>query len=536
MMNGDNHNLTLTLIERSARHDRRPALLSMRRGRPLTLTFAELERRVAAGAALLRSLGLRRGDHLLFLHPVSPALYEGLLACMRIGAVAVFIDLAAGPALLRHACERLQPRALFIGGPAFLLRWRHPVLRRIPLLLRSGPLPCCRGHRWPSAAAAGAPDTTSGNAIEPVAADHPALITFTSGSTGLPKAVVRSHGFLLAQHHALASALDHGDGQSDLVTLPVFTLANLASGITSMLADTNLARPGRPSLRRLQRQFASSHPPPDRCAASPAFFEALARQPALLQGFRRIDTGGAPVFPDTIDRLRECLPAGASLIVVYGSSEAEPIAHLDTAGLDASMRQTIAGGGGLPVGRPVDSIRLAIITDLDGEPIGPLTEAGFAALTQPPMKPGEIVVSGAHVVGGYLDGHGDREGKIRVGDRIWHRTGDAGSLDNHGRLWLLGRCSAADRSGNEPLYPFAVEAAARLHLGKPCAFIATDGRRLLCCEGEATAADLRRMLGQMPWAAIDQVVALRRLPLDRRHNAKIDYPALRRLLSRQASI
>ena len=57
-------------------------------------------------------------------------------------------------------------------------------------------------------------------------------------------------------------------------------------------------------------------------------------------------------------------------------------------------------------------------------------------------QPGEIVVSGAHVGAGYVGGVGDAETKFRVGEVIWHRTGDAGYLDAHGRLWLLGRCSA----------------------------------------------------------------------------------------------
>ncbi len=526
-------NLVEALGRRADGHPDRAALCAMRGGQPQVLTFRELDRRVARGAAMLRDMGIARGDHVLFLHPVAPALYEGLLACMRIGAVAVFIDLAAGPALVRHACARLPPRALFIGGPAFLLRWRHPVLRRIPLLIRSGPLPWRTGRRWPAVDRVRDPDEAADAGIEPVEAGHPALVTFTSGSTGLPKAVVRSHGFLQAQHRALASALDHQAGQADLVTLPVFALANLASGMTSVLADTDLRRPGRPSLRRLRRQFERTVPAPSRCAASPAFFSALGTDPGLMRGWRRIDTGGAPVFPDTIERLRRALSPEARLVVVYGSTEAEPIAHLDAGELDAGMMERIAGGGGLPVGRPVADIRLAIIADRTGEPLGPLPADGFDALTRPPMEPGEIVVSGAHVVRGYLDGHGDREGKIRVGDEVWHRTGDAGYLDREGRLWLLGRCSAADRRGGGTLYPFAVEAAARLRLGRPCAFVLHEGRRLLCCQGKADGGELRELAGQMPWAGIEQVVSLRRLPLDRRHNAKIDYPALRRWLARR---
>ena len=59
----------------------------------------------------------------------------------------------------------------------------------------------------------------------PCDAETPAIITFTSGSTGVPKAAVRTHGFLLAQHRSLARTLTHEVGDMDLTTLPVVLLA-----------------------------------------------------------------------------------------------------------------------------------------------------------------------------------------------------------------------------------------------------------------------------------------------------------------------
>jgi len=56
------------------------------------------------------------------------------------------------------------------------------------------------------------------------------------------------------------------------------------------------------------------------------------------------------------------------------------------------------------------------------------------------MQTGEIVVSGANVLQGHLDAHGDHETRFRVGGKVWHRTGDCGYLD--GRLWLMGRAAA----------------------------------------------------------------------------------------------
>src|SRR6185369_11013626 len=108
---------------------------------------------------------------------------------------------------------------------------------------------------------------------------------------------------------------------------------------------------------------------------------------------------------------------------------------------------------------------------------------------------GEIVVAGGHVLRGYLHGHGDEETKIRVGDAIWHRTGDAGYLDDRGRLWLLGRCSARIVDARGTLWPFAVECAARAVEGVERAALAeVDGGRVLALQIEGDAAKVSELV------------------------------------------
>jgi acyl-CoA synthetase (AMP-forming)/AMP-acid ligase II len=139
------------------------------------------------------------------------------------------------------------------------------------------------------------------------------------------------------------------------------------------------------------------------------------------------------------------------------------------------------------------------------------------------------VVTGPHVVPGYLDGRGDAENKFTVDGTRWHRTGDAGRLDAEGRLWLLGRCDATVRDDRGTLYPFAVECGARLHDDVQHAALAQwDGQRVLAvtsahAQGEVDREGLREQLVDVE---LDRIVVLPEIPLDRRHNAKVDYPAL----------
>ncbi len=159
-----------------------------------------------------------------------------------------------------------------------------------------------------------------------------------------------------------------------------------------------------------------------------------------------------------------------------------------------SMPMTCArmeGGAGLLAGEPVAAISLRIVRDQWGKPVGPLTPDGLDAITLAAGEVGEIVVSGEHVLTGYLGGIGDSETKVHVGGRVWHRTGDAGYRDRRGRLWLLGRCSAKIGEPPDVLYPFAVETAALTVDGiERCALVEHDGARILVVQlARGAAAD-----------------------------------------------
>ena len=192
-------------------------------------------------------------------------------------------------------------------------------------------------------------------------------------------------------------------------------------------------------------------------------------------------------------------------------------------------------GGGLLAGAPVSQIRLAGIEDKWGKSIAPLTEKQFHVAFMPAGKAGEIVVSGAHVLPGYLGGTGDSETKFDVDGARWHRTGDAGFLDSNGRLWLLGRCDARIEDEHGVLFPFAVECAAQQIPGiRRATVVAHQGQRLLAVELDrgAGAAVVTRLQLHIAWASINVVRVLPRIPVDRRHNAKIKCPELRALLER----
>ncbi|MBV9612527.1 MAG: AMP-binding protein [Acidobacteriaceae bacterium] len=500
-------NLAQLLSDRAVREGDRAAICTRRQ----QINFRQLDAASARFAGELKRVGLKPGDAALIICPMSIELYAALIACFRAGITAVFPDPSAGLEQLNDCVALTSPRA-FLGTPkAHFLRFVSPAVRSIPRKIILKP--------WKSWAT-----VSPAEIIESAAPSDAAMITFTSGSTGLPKAAPRTHGFLLAQHAVLDRTLGLTPGQVDLTALPVFVLANLASGVTSVVPDADLRKPGAidpmPVIEQIRRWGITS------AVASPAFFERIVAARTQLPTLHKVYTGGAPVFPSLLDRLAQQSPS-AEITAVYGSTEAEPIAEIERKEIQPADMEAMRNGQGLLAGYPVAEIQCRIIRDQWGIPIRPCSLAEFETHAVSPGEMGEIVVSGDHVLRGYVCGRGDEETKIHVQESIWHRTGDLGRFDRDGRLWLLGRASARIQDETGVLYPFTLEAAVSMFTGvRRSAVVRVNTRRVLALDSDSIPEGLPEAIR---WAGIEEL-RLCRIPVDRRHNAKVDYPALMKLL------
>lgn len=470
-------NILGEFLGNAARLGARAAIIE---GTGRVISYSDIARRSAAVAVGWSQRGIQSGDRVLIAMPLGIDLYVGLAALWRLGATAVFPEPAMGLAGLRHAARATAPKAFLHGGWFGALRFVVPELWRIGTLISV------------------TDDATRDDPIADLTATAPALISFTSGSTGVPKAIVRSHGFLAAQNSEVGKLLQPTrDQEIDLVAFPVFVIANLSMGATSVLPRWNLKHHDRVSggeLRTQMRQRSIT-----RALVPPSICETLAAENLALP-LGAIMTGGGPVFPDVVERLQTISPA-TNLTAVYGSTEAEPIAHLDASEIGASDWQTMKAGGGLLAGRPISAIRLMLRDD-------------------------EIIVTGDHVNKGYLDAAQDGSTKLMCDNAIWHRTGDAGRIDAQGKLWLLGRLDgrAADH------YPFSIETATRFWPGvRRSALINIDSHAILAIEGDPSQQKTWRERADVLGGI--EVKLLAKIPLDRRHRSKVDYVALRGLIA-----
>jgi acyl-CoA synthetase (AMP-forming)/AMP-acid ligase II len=505
-----------------------PALIDGVREKRRQISFGELAEKVDSVASQLSASGLRPGDRVLLAVSVSIETYTIMLALLKAGMVIMHVDPAHGTSKIASILQSWPPAAIIATRALLLLRLLMPELRQIPRRFVVGGKSAGAVQIQTSAQKGGTFRT-----VRRSPADS-ALLTFTSGSTGEPKPVIRTHGFLKQQMKMLQPIASFRDGDIDYVAMPMFVLFNLANGVTSIIPACDMRHPGRANpevvLAQLKRERAT------RIVASPALLERLAnfciRRQIQCCSLRCISTGGGPISPSLPMRLKRVAP-GAIVRMVYGSTEAEPIAAVDDREISVSAAAEMRTGAGLLVGKPVNGCAVRIIRSHPGASLGPFSPECFASQCLPDGEIGEIVVQGKHVLSSYADPAKNAQTKIEVDGVIWHRTGDAGYFDLKRRLWLVGRCGAAIKDSRGVVYPFQVEYALSGTPGvRRAALTEKNSQRVLVLEmsGREFETNSAAAANCVARHSIDRIVTVRRIPLDKRHDAKVDYPALSKLL------
>ena len=234
-----------------------------------------------------------------------PWLYAGMFAFQMLGAIPVFLDSFARGDQLGYVAELTKPKVWLSGERGFVMESEHQALRDIPMKINMGPCTKTYAARFEELL-----ETKESAEPIPVTQEHTALITFTTGSSGTPKGADRSHRFLAAQHYAIDGCLPYEDSDNDLPVFPIFSLNNLAAGVTTILPAINVAEPAENDPYVLYTQIKGEN------------ITTLTLNPSLLNGLnkyclekdytlpelRRVAAGGAAVSRDVVEELRRLLP------------------------------------------------------------------------------------------------------------------------------------------------------------------------------------------------------------------------------------
>lgn len=457
------HNCTELFLKAS--HDRGPCPAICIPGKN-SVDFNTLTQMSGSIANALIQHGIDRHHKILLFEPLSAELYATILATLGIGATLIFVEPWMSATNIGHVIDSMKPSLFLTGSLGMLWGIRSTSIRKIP--------------RWLCIKKILHHAIKTPFSLAPVPSDHPAIITFTTGTTGRPKGVVRTHQGLLAQQKVLSKVLDQQDPVgTDLCLFGNLALFNLTCGRGSVMAGKKWNGSLFKKIAELPQALQ-----PSSVTCGPAFLQEIMKYPlAHLQSFH---IGGALSDCTLLESGFNKWPS-ASWLHVYGSSEAEPVAYTNARqavqlSRDRGFFQLLCLGAKSP------NIEIKLEHD-------------------------ETWVAGPYVCPYYL-GSDESNTKNKRSDaqgRVWHNMGDRLILDNN-NYWYLGRSQqlAEDFALEQQLYSY-------LQSSKLFIYRRSNGLRVAIGEGLGSRqVDLQRHFPQL--GAIVETPIVR----DPRHRARID--------------
>ena len=498
-------------------------------------TFAELDQESDRMAAALEAIGVKRGVRTVLMVPPGFEFFALTFALFKIGAVPVLVDPGMGVKNLKTCLAEAQPE-VFIGIPKahlarVILGWGKPTVKA---LLTVGKKFFWGGSTLDKILSKIPKDQQYQTAQ--TSDDETAAILFTSGSTGVPKGAVYSHGNFSAQVEMLRQVYDILPGEIDLPTFPLFALFAPALGMTSVVPEMDFTRPA--DVDPVKIIAAIEKFKITTMFGSPALINRVGRYGEAnniqLPSLKRAISAGAPVPAAVLERFANMLSDGAQVFTPYGATEALPVCSIGSEEILSDTRHATDQGKGVCVGKPVPNIQLEIIAISDA-PISVWDDGLKLGIGEI----GEIVVKGPQVTQSYFNREESTAlGKIADPENpgFYHRMGDLGYRDEQGRVWFCGRKAHRVETTETTYFTIPCEAIFNTH---PDVFRTAlvgvgelgNQRPVLCVELEkgADTSSLEKIHQELVAIGAEHEVTSQiktflfhpEFPVDIRHNAKI---------------
>ena len=399
-------------------------------------TWAQLQERVSAVAAGLRERGVRAGDRVAIMMTNRPEFLETMFAANALGAIVVPVNFRLAPHEIAYILTDSGASLLVVeeatAGAA--------ATARAACGLQIGFV--STGHAegaepyFPTPAEPAEPPAVD------VPEDAPALIMYTSGTTGRPKGAVLSHQNLQCQSLTLIRAWRlFDDHEVNLCASPLFHIASIgAIAPMALIGGTTVLLPSggfssSATLELMEAERITS------VFLVPAQWQLLCADPSLasrdLSALKTMSWGAAPASTALLTRMAEAF-GGVTNVAVFGQTEMSPV----TCALSGEDALRKIGS----VGKPV-SIVAARIVDHDMKDV-------------PPGEVGEIVYRGPSVMSGYWRNPSATAEAFRGG---WFHSGDLVRADEEGFLYVVDRKKDMIITGGENVYCAEGENALSAH-------------------------------------------------------------------------
>ena len=495
------------------------ALFDLKTGNKLT--FSEIDEKSDKICSYLKKKGLKRGDKIVIFVPIGIEFYLILTAIFKIGFQAVFIDPYANIEHINKCCEMVSPEGIIGSGKTllkgFFLKNIRKINKKINYMKMMEKIEKTSIINNPAA---------NSDEFKDITENTPALISFTSGSTGFPKIIMRTHGFLIGQHNVLEKNLKFQEGTAVYSSFPIFLLSHMATGTTTFIPDINWKEPSKSNFQHIIQQIKENNI--ENIILPPVIFENITKickkEGILLENVQMVYTGGAPVFPKLMRKIRKIF-TNSKIYALYGASEAEPISRLNFENVTEEDIKNMKNGEGLLAGNIVNGIELKI-EKIPDKKMNTEFDQNHHLENTPELK-GEILVKGENVVNGYLNVQ-------KNPDEKWHRTGDMGYINSKGQLMLLGRVKGKIQIGEKTYYPFAIETAFSFcKVLKKSVLTSKNGKLYLLVERNpdykgnlSENIEINELKKKFEIFKIIET----EIPMDKRHNSKTDYKRLEEIV------
>lgn len=417
------------------------------------LTYSELAERVDRLADAFRQRGIGRGDRLAYLGENHPSFVETFFATGMLGAIFVPLNTRLAPPEIQFALQDSGASALVYSGELASLARSGTKDTAVTLaaVVHPGPRTTAQGAEGrPAAPGATAKGDAAGvegaldfeallasGAAEHsdvlVSHDDPAMILYTSGTTGKPKGAVLSHGNLIWNCMNVLVDFDVRSTDVALMISPMFHVASLDMGVLPMLLKGATVvleprfKPGR--VLALIEEHRATY-----ISGVPTTYQMLAEHPDWektdISSLEKLTCGGSAVPLRTLAAYEK---KGLPFTQCYGMTETSP----GTTVLPPDKTREKAGSSGLE--HFFTDVR---IVDPMGEPVAPNTV-------------GEIQVSGPNVIREYWNRPDATADSFDDGQRF--RSGDMGYFDDEGFIYITDRTKDMIISGGENVYPVEIE-------------------------------------------------------------------------------
>ncbi len=397
-------------------------------------TFAELWQECRAAASALLERGVTTGDRIAIWAPNRREWVIAAVAAQTCGAAIVPLNTRLKGREAGDILRRTHARMLFTVSSFLDIDYRAlladevlPDLAETVLLDRD----------WEAflASGTGASDPRIDASLSALTADHLSDIMFTSGTTGVPKGVLMTHGRILPQVGVWIGNTGLGEGERYLIANPFFHSFGMKVGWVACLMAGAVMVPMpqfdvAEAARMIERERIAFLPGP------PTIFQMLLaeqeRNPFDCSSLRGGTTGAATVPPVLIERIRTELGM-RDIITAYGMTECVNITSC----------------------RPGDAVELIAGTCGAAIPGNEVIVADDHGVELPRGETGEILVRGIGVMQGYLDDPAATAEAIDA--KGWLHTGDVGTMDANGYVRITDRKKDMYISGGFNVYPAEVE-------------------------------------------------------------------------------